>query len=32
MALVTVVLMEFGDFPMMRRLLKGIKARAERVG
>jgi hypothetical protein len=31
MALVTVVLMEFGDFPMMRRVLKGIKARAERV-
>jgi hypothetical protein len=31
MAVVTVVLMEFGDFPMMRRVLKGIKARAERA-
>ena len=28
-ALLTVVLLEFGDFPMMRRVLKGIKARAE---
>jgi hypothetical protein len=28
-ALLTVLLLEFGDFPMMRRLLKGIKARAE---
>jgi hypothetical protein len=26
----TVVLFEFGDFPMMRRLLLGVKARAER--
>ena len=24
-----VVLMEFGDFPMMRRMLRGIKERAE---
>ncbi len=30
MALVTVILFEFGDFPMMRRLLLGVKARAER--
>jgi hypothetical protein len=30
MAAVTVVLFEFGDFPMMRRLLLGVKARAER--
>jgi hypothetical protein len=28
-ALLTVVLLEFGDFPMMRRVLTGIKARAE---
>ncbi|HET9317910.1 MAG TPA: hypothetical protein VFQ51_20115 [Vicinamibacteria bacterium] len=28
-ALLTAVLMEFADFPMMRRMLKGIKARAE---
>ena len=28
----TMILMEFGDPPMMRRVLKGIKARAERVG
>jgi hypothetical protein len=27
----TLVLLEFGDFPMMRRVLKGIKLRAERV-
>lgn len=27
-----VVLMEFGDFATMRRMLRGIKARAERVG
>jgi hypothetical protein len=30
-AVVTLVLMEFGDFPMMRRVLKGIKVRAERM-
>jgi uncharacterized protein YndB with AHSA1/START domain len=29
LALLTVVLFEFGDFPMMRRVLKGIKVRAE---
>ena len=29
MALVTVILFEVGDFPMMRRLLLGVKARAE---
>jgi Polyketide cyclase / dehydrase and lipid transport len=29
MALFTLVLIEFGDFPMMRRVLKRIKARAE---
>jgi hypothetical protein len=29
-ALFSRVLMEFGDFPMIRRMLKGIKARAER--
>jgi hypothetical protein len=28
--ILTLVLLEFGDFPMMRRVLKGIKARAER--
>jgi hypothetical protein len=28
----TMILMEFGDPPMVRRVLKGIKARAERVG
>lgn len=27
----TLLLMEFGDPPMMRRVLKGIKARAERI-
>jgi len=32
MALVTVIIFEFGDFPMMRRLLLGVKARAERQG
>jgi len=32
MALVTVILFEFGDFPMMRRLLLGVRARAERSG
>jgi hypothetical protein len=30
--LLSVVLMEFGDFPMMRRMLKGIKQRAEAAG
>ncbi|HMK92330.1 MAG TPA: hypothetical protein VK576_04965 [Thermoleophilia bacterium] len=29
MAIMTVVLFEVGDFPMMRRLLLGVKARAE---
>jgi hypothetical protein len=28
-AIVTAVLMEFADFPMMRRMLIGIKERAE---
>jgi len=32
MALFTLVLLEFGDFPMMRRMLKGIKVRAEGMG
>jgi hypothetical protein len=31
MAVMTLVLLEFGDFPMMRRVLKGIKVRAERM-
>ena len=31
MAMLSLVLLEFGDFPMMRRVLKGIKARAERM-
>jgi hypothetical protein len=30
-AILSVVLLEFGDFAMMRRVLKGIKARAERL-
>lgn len=30
-ALFTLVLLEFGDFPMMRRVLRGIKSRAERA-
>lgn len=30
-ALFTLVLLEFGDFPMMRRVLSGIKSRAERL-
>jgi hypothetical protein len=30
-AVLTLVLLEFGDFPMMRRVMKGIKARAERL-
>jgi hypothetical protein len=31
MAVFTLILLEFGDFPMMRRVLRGIKARAERA-
>jgi hypothetical protein len=31
-ALFTLLLLEFGDFAMMRRVLKGIKVRAERMG
>lgn len=31
MALFTLLLLEFGDFPMMRRVLRGIKERAERL-
>jgi hypothetical protein len=31
LALLTLVLFEFGDFPMMRRLLLGIRQRAERL-
>jgi hypothetical protein len=31
MAVMTLILLEFGDFPMMRRVLKGIKVRAERM-
>ena len=31
-AILGVVLMEFGDFAMMRRMLRGIKTRAESVG
>jgi hypothetical protein len=30
-ALFTLVLLKFGDFPMMRRALKSIKSRAERA-
>jgi hypothetical protein len=30
-AFLTLVLLEFGDFPMMRRVLRGIKVRAERT-
>jgi hypothetical protein len=30
-AVLTLVLLEFGDFPMMRRVMRGIKARAERL-
>lgn len=30
-AILTVLLLEFGDFPMMRRVLNGIKARAEQM-
>ncbi|MEE4275280.1 MAG: SRPBCC family protein [Thermoleophilia bacterium] len=32
MAFFTLVLLEFGDFPMMRRVLRGIRERAERRG
>jgi hypothetical protein len=32
MAVLGVVLMEFGDFAMMRRMLRGIKSRAESIG
>ena len=31
MAVFTLVLLEFGDFPMMRMMLEGIKLRAERL-
>jgi hypothetical protein len=31
MALFTLLLLEFGDFPMMRRVLQGIKLRADQV-
>lgn len=31
LAMFNLILMEFGDFAMERRMLKGIKARAERV-
>jgi hypothetical protein len=30
-AMFTLILLEFGDFPMMRRVLRGITARAERT-
>jgi hypothetical protein len=30
-AVLTMILLEFGDFPMMRRVLKGIKVRAEQM-
>ena len=30
-AILTLILLEFGDFPMMRRVLRGIKLRAERM-
>ena len=30
-ALFTLLLLEFGDFPMMRRMLQGIKVRAEQM-
>ena len=30
-AIFSLVLLEFGDFPMMRRVMKGIKARAEQL-
>jgi hypothetical protein len=31
-AILSLVLLEFGDFPMIRRVLKGIKVRAELMG
>ena len=31
MAVFTLVLLEFGDFPMMHRVFRGIKTRAERA-
>jgi hypothetical protein len=31
LALLTLVLFEFGDFPMMRKLLLGIRRRAEQL-
>lgn len=31
MALFTLILLEFGDFPMMRRMLRGITERSERM-
>jgi hypothetical protein len=31
-ASLSLILLEFGDFPMIRRVLKGIKARSERSG
>lgn len=30
-ALVSLILMEFGDFAMMRKLLRGVKRRAQRL-
>ncbi len=32
LAVLTVFLTEFGDYPMMRKLLMGIKRRAEQMG
>ena len=32
MAIMGIVLMEFGDFAMMRRMLRGIRTRAETIG
>jgi hypothetical protein len=31
MAVMSLLLLEFGDFPMMRRVLRGIRVRAERM-
>jgi hypothetical protein len=31
LALGTVIIFELGDFPMMRKLLLGVKSRAERT-
>jgi hypothetical protein len=31
LALVTVIIFELGDFPMMRKLLLGVRSRAERA-